>query len=321
MGDKSKQSSKQSSKPSYLGLLNAIAVGERGGEALFNAWAGATKNPDVKDLCQTVALREAEHAVSFAKRLDELGYSVLERDDPGLPARVAMAASKKVSDREKFEKLGFNREPKDQDIFSNFFKDMTIDIRTGELLGRYISEERDTGRRLRACYATLPKGATKRRRRRPDQLVADGAELGDLIRAQPVEDRAADLFDMPWRRPAERLRAVGGQAHEQAALVGGGALAPQPAAALHARDGVGQPAGGVVEGDGEVGHADLGLLGLRQRHEDRVVRVGHRCVAEELPVEVLVDRLRRQQEGAPRRLFVVGQPSRPLGHRDSVEHR
>ena len=32
---------------------------------------------------------------------------------------------------------------------------MTIDIQTGELLGRYLSEERDTGRRLKACYASL----------------------------------------------------------------------------------------------------------------------------------------------------------------------
>jgi len=142
-------------KPSYLGLLNAVAVGELGGERLFKAWAGATRDPAVRALCETVALREAEHARSFAKRIDELGFTVRRRDDPELPDRVAMAKSKKLSDVEKFERLGFAHAPRDRDIFSRFFDDMTIDIQTGELLGRYISEERDTGRRLRACYATL----------------------------------------------------------------------------------------------------------------------------------------------------------------------
>ena len=39
-------------------------------------------------------------------------------------------------------------EPADQ--FARFFEDTTIDPQTGELLGRYIAEERDTGRRPRS---------------------------------------------------------------------------------------------------------------------------------------------------------------------------
>ena len=113
--------------------------------------------------------------------------------------------SKTVSDREKFEKLGFNREPKDQDIFSNFFKDMTIDIRTGELLGRYLRRARHG-----PPSARLPRHPPQGRYEKEGEegLTSSSQmarELGDLIRAQPVEDRAADLFDMPWRRPAERL--------------------------------------------------------------------------------------------------------------------
>ena len=30
-----------------------------------------------------------------------------------------------------------------------------MDIQTGELMGRYVSEARDTGRRLRACYGQV----------------------------------------------------------------------------------------------------------------------------------------------------------------------
>ena len=143
------------SKPTYLGLLNAVAVGELGGEELFKAWAAATPSDDVRGVLETVALREAEHARSFAKRIDELGYSVRPKDDPGLPGRIATAKSKRLSDLQKFEKLGFTYRREGPDIFTRFFDDMTIDIQTGELLGRYLSEERDTGRRLKACYAGL----------------------------------------------------------------------------------------------------------------------------------------------------------------------
>ena len=41
------------------------------------------------------------------------------------------------------------------DVFASFFDDTTIDPVTGALMGRYIAEERDTGRMLRACHAEL----------------------------------------------------------------------------------------------------------------------------------------------------------------------
>jgi rubrerythrin len=141
-----------SDKPSYLGLLNAIAVGEQGGETLLNAWAAATPNPAVRATMEAVALREGEHAKSFAKRINELGYSVVPKEDPGLAGRCAIAGSTALTDCEKFEQLGYKRVEEDKDIFSNFFDDVTIDIRTGELMGRYVSEERDSVRMLRACY-------------------------------------------------------------------------------------------------------------------------------------------------------------------------
>ena len=144
-----------SDKPSYLGLLNAIAVGELGGEQLFECWAATTPNDEVRGVLQTVALREGEHARSFAKRIDELGYTVRPKDDPGLPGRLDIAASPAMSDCEKFERLGFSRPPQKGDIFAKFLDDVTIDISTGELLGRYLSEERDTGRLLYGCYSQL----------------------------------------------------------------------------------------------------------------------------------------------------------------------
>jgi rubrerythrin len=145
-----------SDKPSYLGLLNAIAVGELGGEAQFDAWAAVTTNDELRGVLRTVALREAEHARSFAKRIDELGYTVRDRPDADLPRRVAIAASTDLTDCEKLQRLGFDSSGEARpDVFTRFFDDATIDPVTGALMGRYIAEERDTGRRLRACHAEL----------------------------------------------------------------------------------------------------------------------------------------------------------------------
>jgi len=114
----------------------------------------------------TVALREAEHGLAFEKRLDELGFGVLERPDPKHAKRMKIASSTKLSDREKFDRLGLARAPVNgsADIFDRFFENKDIDPQTGGLLGRYIAEERDTGRRLAACYAALAAPKAKRKK-------------------------------------------------------------------------------------------------------------------------------------------------------------
>ncbi len=144
------------SKPTYLGLLNAIAVGEAAAEELLCCWASTIRRDDVRQVITTVALREGEHAKAFAKRMCELGYSVIPKDDAGRERKLAIAASTTLSDREKFEQMGFGQqEPDGDDVFAGMFRDTTIDIQTGALLGRYIAEERDTGRLLRGCYQAL----------------------------------------------------------------------------------------------------------------------------------------------------------------------
>ena len=146
----------ESSKPSYLGLLNAVAVAEGDAERYLHAWADATERDDVAQVLRTVALREGEHAKVFEKRIDELGY----RLRPGLPdeAKFEIAASTELSDLEKFERLldDIDADDPDQpDVFCRFFDDKSIDIQTGALLGRYIAEERDSARLLRSCYRAL----------------------------------------------------------------------------------------------------------------------------------------------------------------------
>jgi rubrerythrin len=144
-----------SEKPSYLGLLNAIAIAEGDACEYLRAWAGKTDNNDVRSVLLKVAAREGEHAMSFARRINELGYEVRRKREPNTE-RLDLVTSDRT-DLEKMRALKLHRlDSTDKpDLFDDFFKDHSIDIATGALLGRYIAEERDTGRLLRQCYQQL----------------------------------------------------------------------------------------------------------------------------------------------------------------------
>lgn len=144
-------------KPSYLGLLNAISNAEGEAECYLTAWAGVTTRDDVRQVLSTIALREGEHSKAFAKRMCELGFEVLPRTDAKAAERMAIASSTTLSDLEKFEQLDLGRPPVEgkPDIFANMLADASIDIQTGGLLGRYIAEERDSGRMFQSCRRSL----------------------------------------------------------------------------------------------------------------------------------------------------------------------
>ena len=145
-----------SGKPTYLGLLNAVSLAETRAHCYLTEWASVTKNEEVRQVLLTVAAREGEHGMSFAKRINELGYQLRSKSDER-GERALEIVRAECSDLEKFEALGLHKldtgdEP---DIFDDLFKDHTIDIRTGEMLGRYIAEERDSARLFRSCYEQL----------------------------------------------------------------------------------------------------------------------------------------------------------------------
>ena len=162
-------------KPSYLGLLNAIALAEGRAHQYLTCWAAKTTDPDVRKVVSTVAIREGEHSHAFTKRLCELGYGVLDRPDPAFEKKMAIANAD-CSDLEKFEALGYRRGAEPRDLFKGVFDDLTIDCRSGELLGRYICEERDSERMLQACYQALCQRAEHGQAR---SAVA-GSELREL---------------------------------------------------------------------------------------------------------------------------------------------
>ena len=69
------------------------------------------------------------------------------------------------------------------DIFDGLFKDHSIDIRTGELLGRYIAEERDTARLLRSCYEQLAAAGNDTPQRSSEALTSLEDKVDTLCRA------------------------------------------------------------------------------------------------------------------------------------------
>jgi rubrerythrin len=147
-------------KPSYLGMLNAIANAERQGFEYLNAWCERATDPQVKATLTTVATREHEHSLAFAKRIDELGFELEVREILDFSKQMEIVTSD-CSDYEKAEALGLfdlkvdSDEKDDKDIFAGLFDDKTIDIQTGALLGRYIAEERDSTRMIAACAQAL----------------------------------------------------------------------------------------------------------------------------------------------------------------------
>ncbi len=176
-------------EPTYIPLLNSIAVNECKGEALLSAWADATPDAALEGVLRFVAIREGEHAAAFTKRLCELGHAVCEDtayqvfdDFEGLRAFLASGAS----DADKVARFrGGDGDGKDP--FRGFFNDTTIDPETGALLGRYICEERDSGRRLdaeyqRICAAAGGAGAE-------DEIAALTAKI-DALASQIAELKA-----------------------------------------------------------------------------------------------------------------------------------
>lgn len=150
-------------KPSYLKLLNGISSGEGQAQRQFAAWAAVTPDAELRALLHMVSVREGEHALSFEKRIIDLGFSVLHRPLPDFDEKMRLLSDPAVSDLAKLEATGYaDNGPfangADPFGFGGFFDDHSIDIATGALLGRYIAEEWDTVHRLCAAYLRLKGG-------------------------------------------------------------------------------------------------------------------------------------------------------------------
>jgi rubrerythrin len=189
-------------RPSYLDLLIGIASFETRAGHYFTAWADKTSNDELRAILRTVAARESEHGMSFAKRVNELGFDCVPRDDPNFENQMAIARSD-MGDLEKAEKMGITKYLGDGlTYFDTVFADHSIDIRTGELLGRYIAEEHDTIRLLTGCHevlqcqaaaasTTVPQADLSGLEQKVDALCRTVEELRQIVCAQAMPVNAS----------------------------------------------------------------------------------------------------------------------------------
>src|SRR5215468_12374094 len=91
-------------KPRYLGLLNAISLGETQAGVYLRAWADATSDEELACTLRLVAARETSHGEVFCRRLCELGYELRQKADPGAAERIARYANPKISDVDKINR-------------------------------------------------------------------------------------------------------------------------------------------------------------------------------------------------------------------------
>jgi rubrerythrin len=172
-----------SERPTYLPMLEAIANAERQGHEYYQAWYERATDPDLKETMRVVATRELEHSLAFRKRIDELGFECQPAEILDFSKQTAIVTSDR-SDWEKLQALELTdladkvAEPKN-DPFGKLFRDLTIDVQTGALLGRYIAEERDSARMLAACASAMV----------AKYGSADGGEDGSVDRLGVLEEK------------------------------------------------------------------------------------------------------------------------------------
>lgn len=164
-------------KPSYIGLMNAIANGERQGHDLFRDWCKATQDAELKPVLHMIAIREMEHSWAFEKRLNELGYDLQPSKNPAL-SKLTKLLKSKTDDMKKFAAFGIgttpakDKAPAPSDGLLQILSDQTIDPQTGALMGRFICEERDTGRELNKAYKALMRRRAKGAGKKPKKATA-----------------------------------------------------------------------------------------------------------------------------------------------------
>jgi hypothetical protein len=153
----------ESEKPPYLGLLNAISLAETSAGHYLRAWADATPDEDLACILRFVAARETSHGEVFCRRIAELGYELRQKTDPSNGKRLAKLANPAISD---LDKIGDERE--EAEPFRDIKRQLAAghyDPMTANLLGWYIAEEGDSGRRLREAYDCVREKADGRSRR------------------------------------------------------------------------------------------------------------------------------------------------------------
>lgn len=164
------------SKPSYLGLLNAISLAETAAGTYLEAWADVTPNENLACTLRLVAARERSHGDVFCRRIAELGFQLRRRVDPRNAEQLAKLSNPKISDLDKMPPRGAG----DGDGFADIRRriaDGEFDAMTANLMTWYIAEEKDSAKRLREAYDEVREGGRRKTAMGPDAPNADAEAM------------------------------------------------------------------------------------------------------------------------------------------------
>ena len=153
----------ETANPPYLGLLNRISTAERNAGIYLAAWADMPPDPDLARVLRLVAARETAHGEVFRQRIERLGLSLRDHDDPALADRLRVYRDPGLTDADKIR--AFRRTPEGEAAVEEFFAsldaltmDDSVDPLTRDTLRWYVHEERDSRELLRAAYARVEAG-------------------------------------------------------------------------------------------------------------------------------------------------------------------
>ena len=144
--------------PEYIDLLNTIRQQENRAGVYLRAWAEATANPDLKECLSLVAARETSHGEIFDRRVQELGFPLVEIQDPEFMEKVQVVSSD-ISDGDKIAWLKESQmrqaSPTVRDRYEAAVEDDSVDPLTRSLLRWFIDVENDSRDLMGRVYAQL----------------------------------------------------------------------------------------------------------------------------------------------------------------------
>ena len=142
----------------YVELLNMICLAEGRAGTYLKAWADTTTAPELKACLALVAARETSHYEVFKRRIEELGATVQEHEDPGFQEHLRVLGSG-MADLEKirWQQASQQRQPRPtlRERYEAAIADETIDPLTRSLLRWFADEEADSRHLLAEAYARV----------------------------------------------------------------------------------------------------------------------------------------------------------------------
>ena len=145
-------------RPAYIQLLNDICNQETGAGVFLNAWWDKSQDPRLKGCLNFVADRETSHGDIFRRRIRELGFAVVEKDDPAFAERLRVLGSD-VPDTEKIRYLNeagqSQPKPTVRDRYEAAMDDESVDPLTRSLLRWFADVEADSRDLMAREYARV----------------------------------------------------------------------------------------------------------------------------------------------------------------------